>query len=124
MIIGAEDLTVVQLALIEVKERHRRQPVRVVENRSGAAPADVERCGGRTGTGHRMKRTVGDPQHGDALFTAAVDAAQQMIIVDDRVRPLAKCPLWCAELRLCYTEGSYVAFAPQVEDSTSSYDRK
>ena len=45
-----------------------------------------------------LKLAVGDAQCGNALFAAAVDAAQQMIIVDDRVRPLAKYPLRFAEL--------------------------
>ena len=36
-----------------------------------------------------------------------------MIIINDRVRPLAKCPLWRAELRLRYTEWPHVALAPR-----------
>ena len=48
MIIAAEDLTVSPAAVIEVKERERRRPVRVVEHGGGAAAADVKRGGGRT----------------------------------------------------------------------------
>ena len=71
-----------------------------------------------------MKLPLGDPQYGDALLTAAVDAAQQMIIVDDRVRPLAKSSTAVRRTppQLCR------AVVPRPRStgrgSTSSYDRK
>ena len=99
----------------EIEQRQSHRPVGMAEDRCGHTATAREAVDRDLRSGHRGQLSTRDPEHRQALLSAAVHGAQQLIMVEDRVRRLPELPLRKAELGVEFVQRPDRTVAPQIE---------